>query len=446
MKLLNLGERPTPLISILSLTLAMLFACVARTNAQEWSSAARQEGLYASWSQQSIPPSVMAGQPISIDQTVSPSLLGGQIQAVNYITTPQGGQLGLETIQAPQGQPITSNTAPITSNPTPEAWLSGGTTSGLVTSDGTFGGLDYGVTMGGPMAMGGSVTACGSCGGIGCNACGPLLGGRPFVSMPLISGIVQTLYCGPLQNMTFHAGAQGFSNPKTFGAGGGGSGFHEGIQYAVGLDGPLQIGFQAGLSGVHSFNSTVGGIDYDQLFWTIGLFHRGLEGGLQWSIVYDGLNDKGWQGKYDLGQVRMEIGFSTPTLSDFGFYGAFNTSSVEFPAFMGKVETYDIYAVYYRRYWCEGGSARGYVGSTNHGNGTLGADFSVPLNDRWNVTGAFTCLFDNGKQQMWDDEAWNVNVGFEYSFGGLGRQKGVNPYRPTLDVADNGSMISRFIP
>jgi hypothetical protein len=460
MKLSNLVVRPVPRITTLFLILTLLFACVAGTNAQEWASAARQEGLYASWSQHTVPAHTTAGQPISIDQAITPSLLGGQVQAVNFIASPQNEPLSLETIPAPQGQPIISSTAP-SASPTPENWLSNGnSTSGVVSSDATFGGMNYGVTMGGPLA------SCGSCGGMGCTTCGPMLGGRPYTPFaPLLSGVVQTLYCGPLQNMTFHAGAQGFTSPLNP-RNNGNFGFYEGFQYARGLDGPLQIGFQGGLTGVQSNftggNGVPGNDDRSQLFWTAGLFHRGLEGGLQWSIVYDGLSDKDFNGVgFSLGQIRTEIGFSTPACNDFGFYGAFNTGSADIliptalqanpglaapVAVQATIDTYDIYSVYYRRYWCEGGVARIYAGATNYGNGVLGVDAYVPLSERCGMTGAFTCIFDGDETNALGDvnDSWNVGVGLEYSFGSMGRQKPVHPFRPTLNVADNGSMMTHI--
>ena len=171
------------------------------------------------------------------------------------------------------------------------------------------------------------------------------------------------------------------------------------------------------------------------------------------------MNDH-WYATTNLFQVRGEIGWVYPAGHELGLWASrgLNKSgdraNVVFQgaAISGDIgsEPIDLYAAYYRRTFCEGGDARVFGGFTDHSQAIVGADFRVPVTCNWGFQGGFTYLIPSNEYDRtttgslrFDDvpeDAWNVNFGIVWSFGGRMRDK-CNYHRALIPVANNGTFF-----
>lgn len=246
------------------------------------------------------------------------------------------------------------------------------------------------------------------------------------------------------------SGTQGFKGPLDLGRNGN-FGLHEGVQFAgpigwrLGL-GHLGLGYQVGAQFVHSNFSGdqvvgVGEDQRDQSFLTAGLFHRAFRGqGWQYGLVFDSMRDN-YYVDLTLAQIRTEISFLTPSGHEVGFWGAFGTRDDQ-DFVNGVLQTYeptDLYAVFYRRNLRTGGQGRIWIGGTGSRDGLLGADFRVPLSNRWDFTGAANYLIpeESSGREGSAEESWGLAMNLVwYPFR---RRCGVHngPFRSLFPLADN---------
>jgi hypothetical protein len=251
------------------------------------------------------------------------------------------------------------------------------------------------------------------------------------------------------RDLALLAGVQGFKGPVDRGQNGN-FGFHEGLNIG-GLVKPLcALGYQVGGQFVHSNyhgDSVVGETEdtRSQFFFTAGLFRRAICGcGLQGGVVFDMLHDD-YYVDMELSQLRGELSFVGPTLREFGFMF---TASLEDDTdsdrqgFLEIWEPIDQYAFFYRRTFDCGGSYRFWAGFSGEGEGLLGGDAQLPINDAWALTAGFNYLVpEGGGRRDFLEESWNVGINLVWYPGCQARCIGIA--RPLFNVADNGSLMVR---
>lgn len=257
-----------------------------------------------------------------------------------------------------------------------------------------------------------------------------------------------------LRNFSLFAGVHGFKGPVDQGHNGN-FGFHEGINYGAPLGDPWGMGYQLGIRGVHSNFSgdNVGEArcdDRDQVFFTGGLFHRAVCGGLQWGIAFDLLRDSYYE-KSDLNQIRVEVSMVGTGCREIGFWGAFGTKNDEIDACDDEqlVTTFkqtDLYAFFYRRHFSGGGEGRFWVGFTGQRDTLFGGDIRVPLGSSWALQNSFNYLIpeeDRGAEGL-GEESWSVSLQLVWYPGRSARCVRDNPSHPLFGVADNSVFMVDF--
>jgi len=351
-----------------------------------------------------------------------------------------------QTSPAPAAAPATDKLAPIPQTNTksgPQPYM---TADGDVQFENLPGEVIEGEPIGGMPGNGG----CQSCPGGGDAWCGC----SDDCDMP---GGVCGLFpmCGGwLRRFEFFAGAHGFKGPLDAGLNGN-FGFQEGFNFGtplgglLGGDGIREIGFQVGLQAVQSNfrgdqaqGALVEGAR-DQVFVTAGLFHRAVCAGLQWGVAFDYLHDS-YHTQADFRQLRTEIGLVNARGGEIGFYGQFGLANknVDDGFNQFQLEPIDLYALYLRKTFCEGGSARGRVGMTKNSDLVLGLDLHVPFSQNWGLEN--TALFivpkegtNTGGQAR---ETWALGINLVWRPGRC-RDECEDQFRPLMPVADNSWMV-----
>ncbi|MFN0017874.1 MAG: DUF6666 family protein [Pirellulaceae bacterium] len=250
------------------------------------------------------------------------------------------------------------------------------------------------------------------------------------------------------------AGAHGFTGPLNRGTGSFGfqEGFNAGLPFLCGTT------FQGGINATQSNfeGSPFTADDRTQFFTTLGFFRR-VDCGLQAGLVVDYLNDN-WDYGVDLAQLRGEVGWKLDCGNELGFWFAagldqtttdaqvpfFGNNSVAFRTSTLEVEPVDIYAFYYRRQFACGGEGRAFGGFTDDSRGLLGGNIRLPINPCWQFSTDFMYVVANSDSDFrFNDESWNVSFNLVWTpcRGSGGCQ---NYCRPLLDVANNGSFLTRL--
>jgi hypothetical protein len=250
------------------------------------------------------------------------------------------------------------------------------------------------------------------------------------------------------------AGAHGFTGPLNRGTGSFGfqEGFNAGWPMFCGLT--MQGGLNATQSNFQGAAFTPD--DRTQLFGTLGAFRR-VDLGLQAGLVIDYLHDN-WDYNVELTQLRGEIGWKMPCGDELGFWFTvgldntttnaqvpfFGNNSVAFRTSAITVEPVDIYAFYYRKQFVYGGEGRVFGGFTDDSRGLLGGNIRLPINPCWQFSTDFLYVVANDQADFrFNDESWNVSFNLVWTpcRGSGGCQ---NYCRPLLDVANNGSFLTRL--
>ena len=251
------------------------------------------------------------------------------------------------------------------------------------------------------------------------------------------------------------AGAHGFTGPlnRSTGSFGFQEGFNAGLPFLCGLT--MQAGINATQSNFQGAPFTTD--DRTQFFTTLGAFRR-VDLGLQAGLVIDYLHDD-WDYNVDVAQLRGELGWKMPCGNELGFWFAAGidrtTTSAQVPFFGNNSVTYrtstltvepvDIYAFYYRRQFDCGGEGRVFGGFTDDSRGLLGGNIRLPINPCWQFSTDFLYVVaDDQADFRFNNESWNVSFNLVWTPFGQGRGGCQNYCRPLLDVANNGSFLTRL--
>jgi len=307
-----------------------------------------------------------------------------------------------------------------------------------------------------PLADDGVFAEAGCCGNV-CDPCGcPPCGDCCDLGWEVFDG-----RCGQwLRGLSVFAGADGFKGPMDRGAlGNGNFGLNEGVNMARPLGDPWGCGYQIGVNFVQSNFSS----DKDpqtglrelpfrrQYFATAGIFRRADPccGGFQWGVAYDYLHDVYYQDS-NLQQIRSELGFVFDQCNEIGFYGAYGIGGDQIHEgrqLVGRLDPTDMFTMYYRRQFEQGGNGRLFAGATAHGDGLLGADLWVPLGRGFAVENRVTYLIPNGKITGQRDnpsqqrESWGLVLQLVWYPGQNALCQRENPYRAMFGVADNSTFM-----
>ncbi len=283
------------------------------------------------------------------------------------------------------------------------------------------------------------------CGGRGCNTCAP---NCCLIPCPRLN----------FDNFEFFAGTQGFTGPATRGQGGS-FGFHEGLNWANCMRLPChQEGFLSAQLGFQATQSSLSGSDITdeqrrQFFITGGFFRR-ADWGLQGGLVFDHMHDEWYYDAIDLSQVRGEISWVFPQCHELGFWfaqGISNTTSISQIQTSPAVTTTltegwhptDLYAFFYRRRFDDCNSTgRVFGGFTGEKDGLIGADFNLPLTERWALRSEFTYLIPTENRSNFgnSEESWNVGLTLVW-YPGCRTARNHDYNRPLFNVANNGTFM-----
>jgi len=267
------------------------------------------------------------------------------------------------------------------------------------------------------------------------------------------------------KNFSVGVGAAGFQNGPDLGLLGN-YGFNEYANWAMPLWNAFGIGWQLGVRGVQAnFNSSTisqGGNDLltnhsrNQFFLTTGFFTRAFEGrGLQGGAVYDYLRDN-YYDDVDVAQIRGEISYVFGA-QEFGFWGTGNIKDANAiftkrSSSRATAESIDIYAAFYRLYFGDANELKLWGGGTGSQEGIIGAFARSPMNRSLALEGAFTYVMPGPSQTIdldgtgvntltFTESAWNVSINLVYYPACRSRRGLSSPYRPLMEVADNGTLI-----
>lgn len=267
-----------------------------------------------------------------------------------------------------------------------------------------------------------------------------------------------------LNELSVSAGVQAFKGPVDFGRVGN-FGFNQSVNVSDSIWHSMGIGYQLGVRFVESNFSGDQAIGLPrqstryQTFTTAGLFHRAFYGcGWQYGAVVDYMSDRYY---YDnnviagLVQVRTELSYLWSNGHEIGFTGMVGTQDQDVDVFgVGRtIVVNDQYRGFYRVNFCDGAFGRvwvGGLGGAGAANAVLGADFRVPIHNRFDITGNFNYLIPTTDQQNVNrlgggaDEAWNLGMSLVFYPGRCAQGTHNGPYRQLFNVADNGDFATRL--
>lgn len=257
------------------------------------------------------------------------------------------------------------------------------------------------------------------------------------------------------EKFQFFAGVAGFTGPANRGSHSS-FGFSEGFNWGTGFAARPKISGQIGYRAIQSTFSGTEFTDLDrkQSFITAGVFRR-ADWGWQGGIVMDYMHDD-WYYDIDLIQLRAEISWKFPQGDELGFWltrksdGSTSESALGKPAATNSVESWeltDVYAFFFRRQVVPGGEFRAMGGFTSGKDGLIGADATIPLNERLALQLNFTYLIPQQSSMTTGHEEEGWNVGFNLVFyPGCNTPFNIDYNRPLFSVADNGTMFLSRLP
>jgi hypothetical protein len=308
----------------------------------------------------------------------------------------------------------------------------------------------------GEFADNGNSNGCGTCddGSCGeCNACSRR--GRPLCNgWEVFDGC-----CGPwLKGLSVFAGLDGFKGSADYGRNGN-FGVNEGLNLAQPLGDPWNVGYQIGANFVQSDFSGAPFAEVDtrdgkytlnaayrkQYFVTAALFRRAdpCTGGFQGGIAFDYMHDIYYQDS-SLKQLRSETSLVLNPEWEIGYYGAYSISNER--TWDGKLEATDMFVMFIRKSFENGGDGRLWGGATGNGDGLIGVDLWVPLGRSFALENRANYMIpkqgtnETGQQR----ESWGLVMQLVWYPGQNAKCQQKNQYRPMFNVADNSLfMIDR---
>jgi hypothetical protein len=271
--------------------------------------------------------------------------------------------------------------------------------------------------------------------------------------------------CGPfLRGLSVFVGADAFKGPLDGRGSNGNFGFNEGLNLARPLGDPWNCGYQLGVNFVQSDFSGVS-IAEDpgttpslnvpanyrrQYFVTAGLFRRAQCWGFQGGAAFDYLHDVYYQ-QSDLQQLRTETSYLFDNTYEIGYYGAYGISSDtdrrRQRKLDGKLDPTDMFVLFLRRKFENGGDGRIWAGATGGGDGLVGADLWVPLGTSFALENRVNYLIPKHTVGNSDQprESWGFVIQLVWYPGQNAKCQQQNPYRPMFNVADNSLfMVDRL--
>ena len=307
----------------------------------------------------------------------------------------------------------------------------------------------------------------GGCGGGSCGSCGGCCGdcddeccghhstehepyGRPWLLAPFdwlddkLSDPCTGWWWG--EDFTVFAGVQNFRNPVDLGVNSN-FGFDEGLNTSVPLCFAWDIAWQFGFEATQSDLESTTTIDQrrNQFFITTGLFHRApCCGGWDVGAVFDWLHDEFYQ-DYDVGQVRGNLGYWWNCRNEIGCDVAVGVKDDQSPkgfATFGaqRYDVVDQFFFYWGRRLACGGTGKIGGGFTSNDGGLVGANINVPISKCFAIEGGFNYLISGKDTDEIPNETWNVGINLVW-YPGCTARCGCLPFRPLLNVADNGSLF-----
>lgn len=291
---------------------------------------------------------------------------------------------------------------------------------------------------------------CGSCSESPCDPCTPCeetcdLGWEEFDGS-----------CGPfLRGLSVFAGVDAFKGPLDRGTNGN-FGMNEGLNLARPLGDPWGCGYQIGANFVQSDFSgapafTVADHNFQapfrkQYFATAGLFRRTQCRGFQGGVAYDYLHDIFYQNA-NLQQIRSETSFVLDEIYEIGYYGVYGVGGDTDRVMDGRLDATDMFCLYVRRNFENGGDGRIWGGATGNGDGLIGVDLWIPLGKGFALENRINYLIPKeGKgTDAQNRESWGLLVQLVWYPGQNAKCQQQNPYRPMFNVADNSLfMVDRL--
>lgn len=317
--------------------------------------------------------------------------------------------------------------------------------------------IEPGATVFEPLATEGAFAGpggCATCGGLigacGCDPCGmPACDDCCDYGWELFDG-----RCGRvLRGLSVFVGGDAFKGPPDRGTNGN-FGLNEGLNLAGPLGDPWNFGYQVGANFVQSnFSGTpetdfgnyrVQPADRHQTFLTAAIFRRALCGGLQGGVAFDYLRDDYYE-QADLRQIRSETGWVIDDRYEIGYYGAYGVGSAR--AWDGQLDPTDMFLLYVRRNFENGGDGRIWGGTTGNGDALLGAEIWVPLGKGFAIENRINYLIPkvNHGESAQPHESWGLTIQLVWYPGKMALCQHQNPYRAMFNVADNSLfMVDRL--
>jgi hypothetical protein len=330
----------------------------------------------------------------------------------------------------------------------------------------------------GPAARGGA--DCGEACGMPCDDCGacdpcgcPPCGETCDFGWEVFDGHCERWVRG----LSIFAGVNGFKTggPVDLPSRNGTFGINEGLNLARPLGDPFGCGYQIGANFVQSNFAGNGSVSQSdnasnttffdpyrkQYFITAALFRRAdpCYGGFQAGVAYDYLHDvynpygDGDFSQSNYQQIRSETSFLFDHCWEIGYYGAYAVSTerkptLSHPSVVLKMSPTDMYTLFVRRNFENGGDGRIWAGATGNGDGLIGADVWVPLGESFAIENRINYMIPKQGSGMTGQsrESWGMVIQLVWYPGLNAKCQKQNPYRPIFNVADNSLfMIDRML-
>jgi hypothetical protein len=264
--------------------------------------------------------------------------------------------------------------------------------------------------------------------------------------------------CGPfLRGLSVFGGLDAFKGPLDRGTNGN-FGVNEGLNLARPLGDPWGCGYQIGANFVQTDFSGAPAYSADgrnyfqapfrkQYFATAGIFRRAQgHRGFQWGIAYDYLHDI-YYDDANLQQVRSETCFVLNAEYEIGYYGVYGVGGDKDRVIDGRLDPTDMFILYVRKNFENGGDGRVWAGATGNGDGLIGADLWVPLGKSFALENRINYMIPKqGRGETAQTrESWGLLIQLVWYPGQNAKCQQQNPYRPIFNVADNSLfMVDRL--